>query len=231
MTITVVQATNPNGLFGSAITAGNTVILAGIAYNGGNDISSSVPTIGGTAVTGTLIESGNSPTPTSALVYQGMWMLPDVAGGGTQLGLTFSATGGASEQSLIGFEVSGLGPSPVADRSSEGSGINSGPAASGTTAAIQASPEIVIGASVGYALTVTAPGAPWTSVAGNSTFCYAGYQVVTSSGGTYQWSTAVSGAGDWTAGVVTVAASAGAPATAAQLPLVVSQAVKRAAFY
>lgn len=221
MTITVVQASNPNGLFSAPLTANTTVVFAGIAFNGGNAISSSAPTIGGSGVTGTLLESGNSPLPSSTLVYQSLWMLPGQAGGGTQLGLTFTAAGGATSQSLIGFEIAGLGASPVLDQSSAGNGNNAGPADSGTTGAITAAPEIIIGVSVGYALTVTAPGAPWTSVAGNSGFVECGYQIVTSSGGTYDWSAAVNTSGDWTAGVVTIAAAAAAAAKEA--PYLIAQ--------
>ena len=198
---TVVQSTNLNGLFSSAITAGNSVILFGIAYNGGNAISSSAPTIGGSGVTGAAEgPSENSPTPTSALVYVTAWLLPNLPGGGTQLGLTFTATGGATEQTLFGIEVAGLGASPVWDTAQNaGQGANAGPATSGASGAIASASEIVIGASVGYALTVSSPGSPWTATVGNSGFCYFGYDIPGASGGSYTFTTAVNTSGNWAA--------------------------------
>lgn len=231
MALAVVQSCGPNGLFGSNVTLGNTVFMIGIAYNGGNLIGSSAPTLSGTAVpSGVLLQGQNSPTPTSALVYGGVWMLPALSQTGTQLGMTFSATGGATQQTLYGYEVSGLGSGPALDKSVFDNGSASGPAISGTTPAIAYSPEFVIGWDVGYALSMAGPTTGgWTTQVGNSSFTYAGYQIATSPGGTYSWSDAYSGSGNWVAGIVTV--SPAQVAAAIGRSLVRNQAVKRSYFY
>jgi hypothetical protein len=205
LAVAFVQASDPNGLFSSPVGSSSTVYLVGIAYNGGNAISSSAPTMGGSAVTATMAWDGNSPLPTSALVYAAVWPLLQGSGiaGGTQLGLSFSATGGATQQTLIGLEFTGLGTSPVLDGAAvTGKGSASGPADSGATAAVTGSLGVAIGVSVGYALTMSAPGSPWTGVAGNSSFCYAGYSVYSASGASYDFSTAYSGTGNWVAGAM-----------------------------
>ena len=84
MAISVVRVCGPNGTFSGPVTAGNTVFLIGIAY-AGNTISSSNPTLDSSSVTGaSKLQDGNSPT--SNIVYEAIWMLPNMAGGGTQLG-------------------------------------------------------------------------------------------------------------------------------------------------
>lgn len=198
----VVQVSNNAGVFGAPIggSGNHTVILVGLAFNGGNTISSSNPTIGGAGVTGSLVIDGNSPTPTSALVYGATWQLPNVAPGGTTLGLTYNATGGASQNSLFGIEVDrplitdGTPPAAVG-----GIGVP-GSATSGTTAPVSGG-NIIVGWTVGFALNMSAPAAPWVATVGQSGFGYLGYQLAAAAGGAYQFSTAYTGSGNWVAAV------------------------------
>lgn len=80
--------------------------------------------------------------------------------------LAFTASGGANEQTLYGYEVAGLGSSPQLDKSSTGSGNSAGPLDSGSTGSISFAPEIILGTGVGYALNLNSPGSPWISQVG-----------------------------------------------------------------
>lgn len=201
-----VQATSANGLFPAGLTGGNTVVFSGVAYDSnGAPVSSSNPTINGSASGFTAEQLQQENSPGSGLVYETIWILQGVPAGGTQLGLTFTAAGGDTEQSILGWEYEGL-PADLSFLASSGQGDNAGPADSGP---VTADPLLVLAVSVGYALTVTPPGG-WVTLGGNSNFTFAGYQLPNGAG-TFDWQTVLSGPGDWAAGIVAITAARGAP--------------------
>jgi hypothetical protein len=199
---TAVQQTNTNGLFPASLTPGNTILFLGVAYdNDSEDIGSSLPTINGASVTGSQLQQENSPLPSGELVYESIWMVPDNQNTGTQLGLTFTG----NQQSIIGVEFAGLGANPVVDVSAiSGNGDSAGPAAVGPLGPISSASGVVFAGSVAYGIAVSAPASPWTGIAGNNDYCYAGYQLPSSSGGDYTWSTSLGGTAYWSAGIVAV---------------------------
>lgn len=199
----LVQVSNNNGLFPNPLTGGNTVYMCGIAFNGGVGISSSAPTIGGVPASNPfLLKDKNSPTPSSALVYGALWRLPNIAGGGTQMGLTFSSAGGATQQSLPCIEVSGMGSAPAADGTpNAGQGASAGPADSGSTGPVGGTGDTLLACTVGFALTMSSPTAGWSTQALNSSFGYFAWQFPASSGGTYDFQSSYTGTGDWAAAI------------------------------
>lgn len=214
MAISVVQTAshsgNPPATFGSAVTAGNTVFLAATGYTttSGNP-STSAAKLGGSAVTGTVAFFNNGTTggilsPLSAGngAYISIWMLPNIPGGGTTVDVTFAGQSGIIGQ--VAYEVAGLGASPVLDKKTSGGSATGTAVDSGSTGAITGSPEFVLGCSMAFVGISSGPSG-FTAVhpAGDM---WAGFQIATSSGGSYDWQQTSSG-NPWSAGLVTVAAS------------------------
>ena len=155
MTISVVQdgeAGAAGGTWavtlGSGTTAGNTLFYVATAYeNTGAVPSSSAPLLGGSAVTGA-VKLIDVVDTSSDRLYTSIWMLPDVPGGKTACAITMTNSQSINNVGLTVYEVAGLGSSPSLDRSSSGNSASTPTTAvsSGTTAAITAAPEFVLGA-------------------------------------------------------------------------------------
>lgn len=225
MAVTLVQtpapSSNASNTFATGVTAGNTVFLTIFAFAFSNTtITSSAPLLGGSSVTGaTLLKAESSPFTTgSGVVYAGFWMLPNVPGGATSVSVTVG--GGGTAFSLYAYEVSGLGTTPTLDQFAIAGNGNSANPASGTTGATTTANEFVLGAGIMLSVALASPGAPWTAVAGPSSFAWGGYQIQSASGATYSWSQSSGGSTNaWAAGVVTVASSAGGVTPAPLYPL------------
>lgn len=224
MAISIVQTPAPSSgasnTFASAVTAGNSVILGIAAFSFSNSaITSSAPLLGGSSVTGAsqLIAELSPFSTGSGVVYFAYYLLPNIPGGATSVSVTVG--GGGSAFGLWAYEVAGLGTSPSLDQSVKNGNGNSANPNSGTTGAITAAPELVLGAGIMLGVALTSPGAPWTVEAGGSNFAWAGYQIVTSSGGTYNWSQSSGGSTNaWSAVVATVEGTSGGGSGATGIP-------------
>jgi hypothetical protein len=232
MTISVVQSNTTvgpangtfPGTFTSGVAAGNTLFMVVFAYDSGSAISATTPTFNGLSYPAA-VQLYAIYSTSGSNIFTAAWMFPNVpTAGATSVGLTL--TGGTNDGNTgqIVYEVSGLGASPLADQTVT-QAVNSGGSttASVTTPAIQFQPEFVLASSIGFGQSQSGvPGAPWTNLsAGNNDYAAAGYQVVTSSGGTYTWqgNTGSGGtSGDSAAGIVTIAGSAGSGPVLAQQP-------------
>lgn len=226
MAISIVQTPAPSSgatnTFASAVTAGNSVILGIGAFAFSNAaITSSAPLLGGSSVTGSSqLVAELSPFSTgSGVVYYAFYLLPNIPGGATSVAVTVG--GGGTAFGLWAWEVSGLGSSPTLDQSAKNGNGNSLNPSVGPSGAITAAPELVLGAGIMLGVALASPGAPWTVEAGGSNFAWAGYQIATSSGGTYTWSQSSGGSANaWSAVIATVeGTSGGSGATGIPAPL------------
>ena len=132
--ITVVQSHTSTGLgpytFSAPVTAGNTVFLVALAYNtNGTATTIATPNLGGSTVPGTvaLLNPGGGGVLNSASLGGNVagisaWMLPNCPG--SQTAVTATVNGGNNVIGAAIYEVSGLGASPVLDKSSTGSSIS-----------------------------------------------------------------------------------------------------------
>lgn len=232
MAITVVQAANAdnpaNVSFTANVTAGNSVLLLASAYNSnGNTMGSSAPTYNGSTVSGA-VKLIDQQSPFSGFAaYGAVWLLPALAGGAKgPFAVTFTGNTGVSEYQAL--EGGGLGASPVAGPSSGGNGSSSA-ASSGAAGALTGSALVVGFGTANNSVFANPPATtPWTAFFLDSGFDASGYQVASS--GALTWAPAMTGSAQWAA-MIAAAYPTAAPAGAAPLPLVVSQAVKRAAFF
>jgi hypothetical protein len=211
VSIAVVQTATTNNAssisFTNNVTPGNAVVLWQYAYtNTGAAISTSSPVFNAVPVTGAALLLAQQSAGASA-VYGAVWILPNLAGGAKPVGVT--VTGGIVDTNvgIIAVEYAGLGTAPVIDTAAAAvtTAGSSGIPASGSTGALAASLALILGMAVEYGVNITGPASPWTenNPAGTN-LCAGGYQVATSSGGTYGYTcTAGSGAG-WSAGAVAV---------------------------
>jgi hypothetical protein len=225
VTISVVQSKAFNaawsGSLTSNVTAGNTVFLFAYQYtNSGASMSSSSPLFGGNAVSGATQPIPDFQASGAATVSCTVWMLPNLGGGAASVALT--NVGGIVDTNvgLAAAEVSGLGATPALDTASPNPATATGSAgnpASGSTGAIVSSPDIILGIAVEYGTALTAPGGAWSAPTGGqaASGCLAGWQVVTSSGGTYAYSATGSGQ-RWDCGAVAVAVTASGPSAPQQ---------------
>lgn len=189
--------------FNTAVTTGNTLFLVVFSYDGGYAITASSPTYNGSSYASASQLIAECSTG-GGNVFCAIWMFPNISGGGTTLGLT--CTNGSVDGNVgwVCYEVSGLGSTPALDRSS-GAYASTGNVSSGTTAATQHANEFIVGAAVGYAVDQTnASGFTNLLVGNGSTYCEAGYQTATSSGGTYTYATNTGITADWCAEVATI---------------------------
>jgi hypothetical protein len=212
MTISVVQTaqqtSNPPITFGSAVTAGNSVVLVAACYDtAGTPVTVSGVKLGGSTVTGTvaLFNPGGTGAVNSAsdggnVACVSVWLIPNVSGGQT----TVDYSSAVSNIGSVAYEVSGLTASPALDQSASGSSISSSTATSGATGAITGAPEFVVGGAMIFS--GAGAGAPsgftYVNPAGD---IWVGYQIPTSSGGTYTW-TQTSAGQPWAAAVATLQA-------------------------
>jgi Concanavalin A-like lectin/glucanases superfamily len=208
VTISVVQGKVFSGLSGSlnsAVTAGNTLLVLPYNYNSTN-MSSSAPVYNGSTPSGSAkLTDVNAPSGGAGIVYTGIWMMPAVSGGGTSVGLTVTG----STVGMAAYEISGLGSAPQLDPgggTSTGGNAGSATAASGSTPAITQSPELILGSVITYGGAPAGAGSPWTEL--SPTYSKCGYQVVTSSGGAYDYTMGSGGAGDtWAACIAAICAA------------------------
>jgi hypothetical protein len=204
VTIAVVQ-TSTGTPFATALTAGETVFLFESGYANANvTLSTSSPTLGGSAFSGgvKLFDISSAYYAASnEMVIDSIWMLANVSGGQTSYGLTVV---NGSSVNLGAVEVSGLGASPVVDRTATyGTAATPGTSvAAGPTSATSYASEIALGAVSSYnGWSGTPTGATWTTV-NNGTHQEYGYQILSSST-TIGWSQTTSGPSS--AGVATIA--------------------------
>lgn len=212
MSISVVQAVQINGTsgnFNSAVTALNTIILVVVQYTGSGDtMTTSSPQYNGSTPAGSsLLIASQSPSGEGQndLVYCGIWCLPHVPGGGTAVQATFSDTG----LGILALEVAGLGSSPQLDPgggTSTGSGLQTVGSSTGLTPAITQSPELVVGAALGYAVDQNGVGSPWTEYTPGNSFVTCGYQIVASSGNQYRYNPTANSSGNWASCIATICA-------------------------
>lgn len=214
MAISVVQTAVSGNLsgtavFGNPVTPGNTVLMYVSAYGDGAPISTSGPQLGRSSVPGASLLTSDYST-SGGNIYSSLWMLPTISpvnGDGETLSIT--ADGGGGLASVIGWEVAGLGSSPSLDMSSAAAAAGGATTSSGTTGAITSASEIVVGGATAYAETQSSPGSPWIVSDTPNAWCWAGYQIVSSAGGSYTWTQTTGGAqdADWAAVVATVKAT------------------------
>jgi hypothetical protein len=246
MAISVVQAAqlgNPPTTsypltLGAGTGAGSTLLIAVTSFSASNvAISSSAPTLGGSPVTGTSKLAEVQSAFTGGLTaYVAIWMLPDVTGGATAV--VSAVTNGVTSNSqvgLMGWEIAGIGTTPVLDQSSTSSGASTG-ATSGTTGATGAAAEIILGVLVGLDGLTGTPASPASYANQNitsgpgGTASAGGYQIQSSAGSTYAYANANGGTDVWAGAVVTVAASL-APVTAAPQYLIAGRTSRLAETY
>lgn len=220
MAITVVQTAsstvNPPYTFTVNVTAGNTVFLVVGAYtNASATITSSNPKFAGSTVSNAVAffnpGAGNgvmSPLNGTNGVYLTIWMLPALGGGSNSVDLTVSGQSGITGAVLL--EVNGLGNVPVQDKASHGSSGTTTAVDSGASGGITVASEFVLGAGQIFAGSAAGPaGYTNTSPVANT---WAGWQVSTVAGTSYDWAQTGNSGNPWSAGVVTVAASLTTPA-------------------
>lgn len=225
MAISIVQTAtgtgNPPVTFASPVTVGNTVILVAPVYNttGGTNSITGVK-LGTNVIPGTIAFFNNATTGgiNSAssggnVAYISIWMLPNIQVSG-QTAVDYTPSG--SQVGQVAFEVAGLGTSPSLDQSASNSGIVTGAVVAGPTGAITGAPELIVGGAMIFA---GATGAPAGFTTANPTGdCWAGYQIATSSGGTYTWSQTSNG-NPWAVALATVL---GTPTPPTPLHVVIS---------
>ena len=214
MAITVPQAiafgNAYSGSFASNVTAGNTIFLVVTGNNTAGSPVAASPTFNGSAVTGATQLIAGHDANTGNVDFVSIWMLPNVSGGAKPVAITVTGATSNAYCGLAAYEVAGLGASPAMDKSAGASGNSSTPG-SGTTAAITASPEFILGA-VAYNAGITAGPAGWTNlqIGASGAAGWASYQIATSSGGSYDYNgMSTQGSSAWYSAVVTVAAGGG----------------------
>jgi hypothetical protein len=214
MTISVVQAAQLynafSGSFASPVTAGNSVILMPSCYNAsGATLTSNTPEYNGSTPTGSVKgKDQQSPIAGGDSVYGAIWLLPDVAGGGTSVAISVTNGQNVSSTGLIALEVAGLGSSPSFDQSASDSGNSTDPT-SGSSGNITAAPELILGLGVAFAVALTPSGSPWTNFQNGGNYTAWGYQVVGSSGGSYTYATTSSSAAAWAGIIATIKGTGG----------------------
>jgi hypothetical protein len=221
VTVSLVQQ---NGSINSAstslssnVTAGNSVMLLVSCYSttNGATLTSSAPTFNGSAVSGAVKVCSAQSGYSSFSIYGAVWLLPDLAGGASSLGITFGGTG-ATASLCWGQEVAGLGASPTAQTPATAQGSSSSGTAisSGTTPTITGAAFVSgLGAATGETFTSgNVPTSPWTSLVEDSGFLALSYQIASS--GTATWSVTGSTSAEWAAmAAVVYATSGGTPHT------------------
>jgi hypothetical protein len=215
----LVQVSNGSGVFPSAVTVGNTVLLT-VGEFSAPTVTVTAVKLGTTTVTGTTqlefpqTAGGGSGNPQGVCVV----MLPNVQVSG-QTTVNYTCSG-----SVIGTyaeEWAGLGTSPTLDTAGSISASGaSASIASGTTGATTQAAELIFGVSATYAGTTSSPtGSTWSSTTGlGGGHMTAGHIIQSASGATYTWNQTVTGGGSsgWAVAIVAVySASTSHTATAA----------------
>jgi hypothetical protein len=215
------------GTFGAGVTAGDTLFFNVFSYDSGATISAGTPKYNGSAYASASQLIGESSAGGNN-VFSATWMYPAIgSGGGTTVNLACVNGNVDGNVGSVAYEVSGLGSSPALDRSAGQSHTgSSATVTSGTTSAIQFAPEFAVGTAVIFGLSPAAP-AGFTNLFNSAGgFCVAGYQIPTSSGGTFAYNTGAANANDWTATIATVYAG-GAAVSGQVQPLATLPAPRR----
>jgi hypothetical protein len=177
--LSVVQ-TATSYTFGSNVTAGNTIIVVSAAYsNSSGAMTSSSPTFGGSAVTGSFAAFAgtgngvNSGLSGGNAVYVCCWVLPNVAAGHNNVALTLG--GGANQSGVVMWEVHGLGASPVLGSHSTGSGLTGAAVDAGFMPIDSTANAICVGMAQIYGGGSAAPASPWVN-SNPTSATFAGYR-------------------------------------------------------
>lgn len=213
MTISVVQSgaipAGWSGNMGQAAAAGNTLFLIPLGFgNNGSPMSTSGPEYNGASVSGTLKLAEEQCTSVDK-TYGAIYMLPNLPSSSEAIAITMNNSLAINNVGLGYIEVSGLGASPSADPGSPTvatSGSTPTTAIScGPTPALSDAPEIVIACAGNDQSGTSLSSGGWTgfSVDGLSN-AWVGYQVATSSGGTYSWSQTSGPDSNWMAAIASV---------------------------
>jgi hypothetical protein len=233
--ISIVQSAWASGLggggsFGAGATLGNWLVIAQTGYNNSTPppTNTAAPTLGGiTSAVATQLLYEASPN-TANNVSLAFWLLQvtSAIAGQTAVNTTWD-TGNAA--GFVAYETTGWTGTPALDQSSSDNGTGTA-VTSLTTPAIQYAPELVIGTLISYGQTQGSPAGYTNNNSSANGFQATGYQIVTSSGGTYTYAATAGGSANWAAGIVTIGVATGAAFTAApNRPR--GQAVNRASTY
>lgn len=217
MPYSIVQAAAGGGAssasFGSDVTAGNSIALV-VWLVGSGTLTASGPDFNGSTPSGSsslAVASGNG-----SMLYTGIFLMPDVAGGAA--GFSISSYTSGSFYDMAAFELGGLGSSPVLDSGGGTSAAAEGGStafSSGNTPDLVAASAILIGAAITYGVgTGGGPGSPWAPVSGVQGFAAAGSQVVSSPGSAYAYAESIGSAPGWTAAIAAITAGGGTAHTA-----------------
>ena len=222
--------------FDSSVATGNSVVVWICDYNtSGSVISTSEPTYDGSSVTGAtkLIEIQNDVSDGSNnIMYFAIWLLPNVQSSGTSVDFTITNAFNDTNSRAYVMEVGGLGTSPSIDSATPNpataTGAAGGTTSSGATGNAAGSSGIVLGGMMqdgensGYH-----PPSGWTTLAptGGSSYGVASYEIFTSSGANYTWSSDPA-AGQWATGAVILdASSSGSDAAVSPTVVAVTTAI------
>lgn len=227
MSIRVIQTGSLTGLTGAGgsgnaftanVTSKSSILLAFTDFNTTSAvISTSNPTFAGSAVAGAVQLIEQQSALSAGSVYAAIWLLPDVAGGSENIGITcVNGTGGVNV-GIIPWEVAGLGSAPTPGASSSGTGYSTTDS-SGVAGPITAAPGIVAGVCVGYGQVLPGAGLPWVETTIGASFVYAGYQITTAPGGSYTYAMTGGSTAEWAATVATVKGTSGSGMLMASLP-------------
>ena len=218
MTISVVQTQASSGgtiIFPGPSTPGNTVFLVIIMYGDPNPTSSNVQ-FGSATVPGTTLIQHVADTSDCS---HDIWMLPNCPSAQTVVSYDYNHNVDAN----FAYEVAGLGPSPLTDRSASAfiaSGGASTIIGAGPTSPTRYPAEFAIGAVADFdgGISITSPSG-WTCPASvDASHGWSGYQILSSSGATPSFAVTSAGHTEWTAGIVTVAPSSSSPLGKQHLP-------------
>lgn len=212
-----------SGSMASAAAAGDTLLYVVTAYTtAGGTISAGSPTYNGSSVTGAAQYEPVQAAGTDS-VFTTFWVLPNVAGGGTSVGVTVSGETVPGDTKTVGltvYDITGLGSSPTVDRSNSASGTGTS-VTSGASGNIRQLPEFVCGSYVTFGQTIATVGAPWTEPAQlTDQFQSSGYQIITSGTSSYTYAQTDGASSAWAGAIITLYAG-GASAAATPGPLVV----------
>ncbi|HEV2412228.1 MAG TPA: hypothetical protein VGS28_00275 [Candidatus Saccharimonadales bacterium] len=216
MSISVVQtATSQTGTatFASNVTAGNSVVLVAYATaTAGTVISVSGLKLGGQSVNGSVVLQGfqsNNSGITS--VGHSIWLMPNCPSGSSSVSWGFTPSGtGMTATGTIAYEVAGLGNNPIVTMGN--AATTTGTAVdSGATGQLQFANEFVLAAAAIEGGSASAPGG-WTATNNGVNNYWAGYQIASSAGTSYDWAQTGSASNYWTAGVISVRSNSGSAA-------------------
>lgn len=213
MTVVVQQAqaissASYSGNFGSPVGNGDSVIFLVTSVGAGNQSSSAPMFNGKSPLTAVKLFEVNSPNG-AGTVYSAAWLLPGVGtGSGTSVALTVTSSSFNANTGMYALDVSGLGTLPALDSTatpaSTGSSTSTNPD-SGSTSNIAEAPDLIVACAVGYSIIITPPGSPWTNQTIGGGLSQYGYQVVTSSGSSYDYNCTGNANNVWSAGVAAIA--------------------------